>query len=451
MQDKTPAKTQDRGIFTTREIRNLVPEDKPYRHWEGSGRDNDTPGFHLRVSPGGTKAFYLFYRFNGRHCYLPLGKFPHISLKDARERAREALAELAKGLDPIEERKRQRDEQEEQRLQRIEAEKRERSTGTVADLAELYLKDLEERGRKTIKQVAYQLTSAVLPAIGKKKAQDITPDDILTVLAPFVERKALIRGNRVRSIMASMFTFGMRWDHSPKAKLHPERLLFHITTNPVSIVEKPQKKEAVGETELNWVEIRDFWLALDDVPMPTCFAPKLLLAVGGQRVGEVLNAAWEEFDIDNAQWEIPGARTKNGQTHLVPLTKTALELLEALQKHTGSSPYLFPKTRHYHDESKHTMFVSSVARVIRELCKEKGLKPLSPRDIRRTCKTRMAEIGIEKEIRDKLHNHAGRDVADRHYDKWGYWPEKQRAMAKWDRRLRKAISGEPAKVVAINE
>ena len=77
----------------------------------------------------------------------------------------------------------------------------------------------------------------------------------------------------------------------------------------------------------------------------------------------------------------------------------------------------------------------------------KPFKKFIPRDLRRTCKSRMGEIGISKLIRDRLHNHALQDVSSRHYDRYDYLPEKRQAMQTWGGFLQAVIAG--SKVVPI--
>ncbi len=79
----------------------------------------------------------------------------------------------------------------------------------------------------------------------------------------------------------------------------------------------------------------------------------------------------------------------------------------------------------------------------------KPFKKFTPRDLRRTCKSRMGEIGVPKLIRDRLHNHALQDVSSRHYDRYDYLPEKRQAMQTWNGYLQAVIAG--SKVVPIQE
>jgi hypothetical protein len=74
-----------------------------------------------------------------------------------------------------------------------------------------------------------------------------------------------------------------------------------------------------------------------------------------------------------------------------------------------------------------------------------------PRDIRRTVKSRMGELGLSKEIRDRLHNHALHDVSSKHYDRYDYLPQKKQAMDSWTEWLINTIENneQPPNVIAL--
>ena len=180
------------------------------------------------------------------------------------------------------------------------------------------------------------------------------------------------------------------------------------------------------------------WRALDGSPIdqPARVAIKLLFAPGGQRVREILGMRWTELDLTNAQWSLPPARTKNAKAHVVPLSKLALSLLEEITPLAGPD-LLFPGYRN----AAEPMRSRSIAQAVDRFCAKSGFEKFSPRDIRRTVKTRMGEIGIDKGIRDRLQNHAFHDVSSKHYDRYGYLAEKRCAMDRWTDWLRGTIAG----------
>ena len=158
-----------------------------------------------------------------------------------------------------------------------------------------------------------------------------------------------------------------------------------------------------------------------------------MLATGGQRVSEVSEAKWAEFDASESLWEIPASRTKNGKAHLIPLNRIAIEVIDTIKAHRDSSPYLFP---HRLDLNK-PMPLASISRAANRFTKikENKFNPFTPRDLRRTCKTRMGELGLSKEIRDRINNHALSDVSSKHYDRYDYLVEKRTALEAWGDRL----------------
>ena len=166
----------------------------------------------------------------------------------------------------------------------------------------------------------------------------------------------------------------------------------------------------------------------------------------GQRVREITGAAWDEFDLQKGEWVIPKARTKNRKhAHLVPLNKTSLKLLLELQPITGRGKYLFPAHK---PKTKAPMPESSVTKAVQRLCKREEFSAFTPRDLRRTVKTMLAEMGVQKEIRDRIMNHALRgDVAEAHYNMHDYAKEKRVALNKWGARLERIVGGKESSII----
>ena len=148
----------------------------------------------------------------------------------------------------------------------------------------------------------------------------------------------------------------------------------------------------------------------------------------GLRTMEICGALKEEFDFEAMVWSAPPERIKNIRWLVLPITPLAKELIDKLWLYSGNSKYLFPGR---FNESK-TIHETSLAHAVDRI---KGINKFSPRDLRRTVKTRMGEIGIEKSIRDRIQNHALNDVSSKHYDRYDYLPEKRSALLKWENYL----------------
>ena len=436
-------------MFTDKFIQNLKPRAKPYREWEG-GSDK---GFGVQVTPKGVKTFFQFYRFENKRYFLNLGSYvTKTSLKDARAAARVAKTLLEQGINP------QTARQEEITKRHIEEElaKRkqleEQMKGSVKQLFDYYIKQMQADRKRSWSEVERAFAKNVLPVLGEDmKAKEVKPQHVRLILHNIINRGSMIQANRVRSYLSAAFAYGIHHDFDPKNLKH--EVMFGLEVNPVRDVPKPQKQEKPGERDLNADEIKQFWNTFTEkrFSILTEIALKLILATGGQRVQEVLWAKWDEFDLQNKLWEIPSSRTKNGRVHLIPLNDFSVNLLERLQKQKGSSVYLFPKIPSYQEildaEENPCMPVATLSRAIHRFCfskDDKGklievFKKFTPRDLRRTCKTRMGELGISKEIRDRVHNHALDDVSSKHYDRYDYLAEKREALGKWNGYLRKII------------
>ena len=122
----------------------------------------------------------------------------------------------------------------------------------------------------------------------------------------------------------------------------------------------------------------------------------------------------------------PPARTKNKRGHLLPLTGMAIDLIDQVRALRGRKGlYLFPK---YGDREKPGPMSRHVrSRNVQKLCADTGFTRFVPRDLRGTVKTRMGELGIAKDVRDRVQNRAATDVSAKHYDRYNYMAEKRAA------------------------
>jgi integrase len=183
-------------------------------------------------------------------------------------------------------------------------------------------------------------------------------------------------------------------------------------------------------------------------------AIKLLFALG-QRRGETIGMAKSELDLTegDAWWTIPAERTKNGLPHRVPLTKTALAVLDEALKDSGDSFYVFPSPKNNEGRSavrtdrRHLptpIRADAVTKTLQRMCARKSLsiEGLGPHDIRRTVGTTMRKLGISVEDRGYVMNHvsgAKSKVTSWNYDAGEHDDEKRRALDAWDRELRRLV------------
>lgn len=410
--------------LTDRTIRDAKPRQTAYRM-----RDDNIVcrGFGVVIAPSGAKSFFLSYTSpeDGKRKQVALGRFPDVSLRDARLKASEVRALVDQGKDPAVEKK-----------QGIEKRIADRELGTLGDLMSLYAEDLELDGKRTAKEVR-RITGRDIPAkLLARPAHLITRDDVLDVLTPIAQRGTLIHADNVRAYMRAAFELGL---HAPSmTRWRGKAKDFNITFNPVATVRKSVSRKPRGQRNLSPDEIRTLWQT-DLLTRPMHLALLFILATG-QRVEEVLEANWSEFDFDQKLWTIPGerrkTRNKTSEPHLVPLTYLHIGLLKAIKAETAHKTLLFPAVgvggpRRY----------DSLGHAVRRFVDASGMVTFSPRDLRRTFKTVAGSFGLSLEIRNRLQGHGMSDVGSVHYDRYDYLAEKRAAMMVWTKALRRLLKG----------
>ena len=389
----------------------------------------------LQILPSGLKTFVLSYTSpaSGKRRFMKLGAYPAMSLKEGREAARQARMILDKNLDPI-------IHAEQSKLKALAEKENQNKLGTVEDLFTFYLLDLEMDHKRSAKQVKSIYLRDIKPNIGHFKCCDVSTDQIIDILAQIENRGAPTLANRTRSYLRAAFTFGQHCKLSPRWKKNQDLPDFNININPVIETKKAPGENRVGNNYLSKEEVKRLWssIGVDAMSADMALALKLLISTG-QRVEEVLSAAWAEFDEQQLLWTIPSERRKNRsknkskEPHLVPLTEFHLRLLDEIKQYSGSSRFLFP---HHLDTTK-SRTSDSLSQAVYRFCSPQGkskrppFPKFAPRDLRRTWKTLAGSIGIGLEVRNKIQGHAFQDIGSIHYDRYDYLKEKRLGIEQW--------------------
>ena len=385
--------------FTDRSIAALRPKPARYEVWEGGG-------FGVRVSPRGVKTWVWVYRFAGRPRRMTLGTYPAMRLVDAHYRLAEAKKLLAQGVDPGD---------------RVVAERQaERDAETVEELVERYLIEWARKKKRSADEDERQLRRDVIPAWGKRKAKDITRRDVRALLSKIVERGSPIAANRMLAVIRKMFNWALEEDI--------------LAENPCVAVKAPGEEKR-RDRVLKGEEIAGFWYVLGKPELPITKPIRLALKfqlVTAQRKGEVIGAAWEEFDLNEKVWTIPAERSKNKLPHRVPLSPLAVALLgEIGPKKAG---WLFPSPK-----TAGPITAPAVDHAMRKSRDLLGTGDAVPHDLRRTAASHMTSIGINRLVVKKVLNHAEPDITAV-YDRHSYDPEKREALDAWGIRLAAMVS-----------
>ncbi len=411
--------------FTDASIRSLKPESDRYEKWETNGR-----GFGLRVSPKGRKSFLFMYRVNGVSRRMTIGVYPAITLSEARTAHAKARQQLEKGSDPGRE--------------LVEQKRGERDASTINGLIDEYIEFYAKPKKRSWHEDFRIFNKDVLPKWKNLKAVDINKRDVVKLLDQIDARGSGVMANRTLRLLRTMFTFAV------------SRGI--LDTSPCANVVAPNE-ETPRDRVLNEDEIRKVWFGLGEAQMSegTRLAIRLLLLTG-QRNGEWAGARWEEFNLNEKWWTIPGERTKNKKSHRVFLTQMAIDILKQAEKLCGGSSWVFPSIKDGHITPRAISRAVRNNSEIRPKGHPKHKSPYGdffkvgyfvPHDMRRTMATIMAESGVDEFHISKVLNHTTQGITGKVYNRYQYDVEKQKALETWERKLRSILFNEKSKVVNL--
>jgi integrase len=415
-------------MLTVSSVKGLKPKDTPYYEWDtNSQRGRGKLG--IQVTPKGSKRFVFRYFLDGKPKFIPLGQFPELTLIDARSKQKELGELLIQGIDP-------KEHIDSGRREQVKAKQEEERKGTLKQLFEAYVTQMEKDGKRTHKAVIASLEKEVYPIIPPAtKAKDVTTHELMLVLAAMIRRGAKTQSNRVRSYLMAAFNYGLKHDNDPANFIDEAK--FGLVLNPVAAIPKQKDAERVGEHYLKLGEVMTLIGDLNNehqrFNMGESIRNLILLCLftGGQRPYELAASKWESVDWQQKTLLITPDISKNKRSHIIPLTDSALVVLQK-QQFNNESEFIFP---HRLNTGEHIRLDSLSQGISRYRDATPHINPFTPRDLRRTCKTLMGEIGISKSLRDRLQNHALNDVSSKHYDRYEYLPEKRRALEAWEQKL----------------
>lgn len=294
-------------------IRSTKPRDRDYKLADGAG-------LYLLVTRSGGRLWRFKYRRHGIEKKLALGRYPDVSLGEARKLRDAARESLGTGNDPA------------------AAKRRERIAAKVAaatsfgDVALEYIEKAEREGRAPATVAKLRWTRQwLLPAIGRRPVDQIEPHELLAVLKKQEAAGNLETAKRTRAFASRVFRYAVA---TARAKADPAALLLGAVAAP-----KPKHLAAIIDANRASVLLQ----AIDAYAgQPTTRLALALLPHVFVRPGELRQAEWPEFNFQAAVWVIPAARMKKRREHVVPLSRQSIAILERVRAVTGGGRYLFP-------------------------------------------------------------------------------------------------------------
>jgi integrase len=384
---------------------------------------HDRDGLFLHVAPTGTKSWVLRYRIHTKERSVAIGRYPAVSLKRARERAQEAQARLSEGIDPVQDKRRQK------------------AAAAADDAARFDAVSLAWRKRQTWspqvrKQYDRLFERDISPALGRLPIRDV--DGIVVEgLVDKVAERGLVVAAHVLLLVRGVLTYAVS-----------KKLILY---NPARDLKAPKRVKGAKQSYRHLEGSKDVRGLLDKLDAyagrPETTSALRLLLLTFARPTEVRAAPWSEFDLDAVDaegnpapvWNIAGERMKRGRPHVVPLSTQAAEVLRELHKLTGAGDLLFPHQR----RPKEPMARNTLLRALSDHMK----LPTTAHGFRHLASTTLNSQGYNRDWIEMQLAHWKEDTRGA-YNKAQWLPERRKMMqayADWLDRLRQ----DPHNVVSI--
>ncbi len=372
---------------------------KPY---DGQDELPDGQGLSVRISPKGLITFQLRYRISGLLKRLRLGNYPDVSLKDARDKAVYYRAILAKGDDPA--------------IVKMMESKAQSSKPSVKRLIDMWMDCPEAEDLVKRDYWRRALDRHIVPAVGKMIVDDMTLQHWRPVFNEIRISGAPVMAGSILGRMKQIINFGIR-----------NGLVTSNALSPLSVndVGKPPK---VKSRYLNDAEIALFWNVISGTRMSyqNQIFTRLMLLTGCRGV-ELRTAEKGDFDLKARVWSVPEKSSKTRVAFRRGLSGLSVELLKEAFSLYPDFKQAFPPAGEKEDRPMANSVLVSMAA---QTGKAMGGSDWSMHDLRRTCKTKMAELGVAPHVSEKILGHKLSGMLAI-YDRHEYIAEQKEAADLW--------------------
>ena len=312
--------------LTAIQVRNATPRNKAYKLPDGHG-------LYLHVATSGKRTWRYRFKIAGTESTFVIGEYPKISLEDARRDRGEIREKVKAGINPADERR--------EKKQAVIAEKKAAKEISENSFEAVALEWIEQQKEgwsgNHAKDVLGTLERDAFPSIGNHAVDAVAPQMVLSILRNIESRGALEIARKVLQRMNAVFRYAVQTGRA--------------TYNPAADMQGVLKTRKVQHrAALDREDLPEFLrkLRAADIHVTTRLALEFTILTGA-RTGEVRGATWEEINLEEKIWRIPGERMKMDSPHTVPLAKQTVALLERVGKLYGKEALLFPGIR---DNSK---------------------------------------------------------------------------------------------------
>jgi len=378
-------------------IRALKPKDRVFAV-------ADEKGLCIEVAVSGSKLWRFRYRFAGKARNLSFGRYPEVSLKEARQRRDEARGILRDGIDPGVERK------------QAKLTARFNAANTFGAIAEEYIDHkLVKEGRAAVTVAKSKWLLLQLKPIADQPLADIKPAELFGVLRRLEGQRKHETAKRCRSFSSRVFCYAAatgRAESDPAAMLAGQ-LIAPKVKHHAAILEPRKLGELLRSID-----------AFEGAPIT-----RLALQIAPQvmaRPGELRQATWDEFDLEAKIWRVKAERMKMRRVHAIPLSEQVAARLRELQQFSGPEGYVFPA---FHT-SRRPMSENTMNQAFRRMGYTSD--EVTAHGLRTTASTLLNESGLwHPDAIERALAHGDSDAVRGIYNRGQYWDERVKMMQWW--------------------
>jgi integrase len=274
--------------------------------------DSILPGFGLRVTAAGSRSFIVQFRtLGGSQGRTTIGRYPALTVDEARGLARSQLGLVEQGHHPSATRRSVR------------------AAPTLRDRADHYCNEYARAANlraSTVTHAKQLLERHALPALGSRKIADITASDIQRLHGATRQAAGPYQANHLVAVLSRICVLAIRDDLR--------------SNNPCQGLTKfPEDQRWRNFSD---EEVKRLLTACASYPHQNAMNAIRLLLFTGARLREVTKAEWSQFDIDVGVWTKPSSHTKTKRQHRLELDGPALDLLRAMRLQDPEGRFLFP-------------------------------------------------------------------------------------------------------------
>lgn len=336
---------------------------------------SDDRGLYVEVLPSGSIVWRYRYRLDGKREKLTLGKYPALTLKNARLKRDEAAHQVAMGESPAK-------KKQQEKVAGAE-------DATVADFAERFFKDIQSRDRKDVTMLRRYLEKDILPHIGSKPVRDITAEDVRSVIWRKKEQGFDAAAGQVRGLLKRMFDYALTCGL--------------IRANPVmALPMRHVYRAAARDRALTPDEIKLFLRAMQTSNIRRQFKIAFqLILMTLVRKSELMLAQWKDVHLDEGEWHIPIENSKTGKPHIVYLSTQAQTLFKELKPLASSSVWVLPGR----GTLAKPFANNALNQALKVSLQGQEIPAFTIHDLRRTASTLLHEQGWPSDVVEKALNH----------------------------------------------